>query len=103
MTQVQDMTDQQLNVALAELTGFPIDMVVPNYCNDPAASLDIQAAACKIDKSAYIGNLSYVMLGKSVAYLEAVSLELAADFCTATDRQRAEAAYTTLSQGGSES
>lgn len=129
MTQVQAMSDPELNRALAVLMGAKVVQThnaaegggapwyrlqgggcrgryeriandtwkhVPDYCTDPAASLEVQAAACKINKAAFIGNLSYVLLGKSCAYLEAVSLELAADFCMATPLQRAEAAYMTI-------
>ncbi|ETT55213.1 MULTISPECIES: hypothetical protein [Paenibacillus] len=128
MKRVQTMINQQLNRALAELMGWTnIQIVeteriwarkpddgwskelpdhqwsdyVPDYAGEPAASQEIQTAACAKNKTLYIGNLSYIMLGKSCLYLDAVSLELAADFCNASPRERAEAAYITL-QGARE-
>lgn len=112
--QVKDMTDQQLNRALAELMaekfvpGYnfmiynpngPGAVPVPKYCTDPAASQEVQAAACKLNKVRYIRNLLVV---KGVGSVEevirwsGVEIELAADIATATNRERAEAAYMTL-------
>ncbi|OME06737.1 hypothetical protein BSK60_32145, partial [Paenibacillus odorifer] len=72
MTQVKDKTDQQLNRALAELMGwtdFKEDAhggtwatapdyrwtnKRPDYCSDPAASLEVQAKAIEVDASNFI-------------------------------------------------
>ncbi|OME05973.1 hypothetical protein BSK60_33065, partial [Paenibacillus odorifer] len=81
MTQVKDKTDQQLNRALAELMGYTVvDMKwmglhqllkdgieisrlpsevyawtwAPDYCSDPAASLEVQAKAIEVDASNFI-------------------------------------------------
>ncbi|MCP3778783.1 hypothetical protein [Paenibacillus sp. MZ03-122A] len=92
-----DMTDQQLNVALAELTGFPADKLTPNYCNDAAASLEVQAVAINKDEEGYIRNWLLNKHGKSVMAFTAVSLRTAAEIANSSPRERAEAAYMTLS------
>ncbi|MEK5415223.1 hypothetical protein [Paenibacillus sp. FSL L8-0708] len=135
MTQIQ-LTDQQLNRALAELMGYTIyhydyhydkdvaercyfeltapdgypEIVfggernteleawadVPNYCNDPAASLEVQAKAIEVDAQGYLYNLATVVNGYEAADIweddEIISM------LKASPRERAEAAYITLSQ-----
>ncbi|MEK4451608.1 hypothetical protein [Paenibacillus sp. FSL L8-0506] len=88
MTQVKDMTDQQLNRALAELMGWTVEIgpvtrlwrlmkdgkikatsgeseelmwsYAPDYSTDPAASLEVQAKAIEVDAKMYVWNLSIV-------------------------------------------
>ncbi|MEK5089070.1 hypothetical protein MKY98_19400 [Paenibacillus sp. FSL M8-0228] len=121
---VKDMTDQQLNRALAELVGYTVEKEAtggyalkyngedqgkrwmravfaweqaPDYCTDPAASLEVQAKAIELDRIAYVNNLyeacydlkrdeDYVWDVINIAFLLNVS-----------PRQRAEATYITLS------
>ncbi|WP_081752195.1 hypothetical protein [Paenibacillus sp. 1-18] len=120
---VKDMTDQQLNRALAELMGYSVkisrnfhylilkgdsksgpkwteDMAweeAPNYCADPAVSLEVQAAAINKDEEGYIRNWLLNKYGKSVMAYTAVSLGTAAEIANSSPRERAEAAYMTLS------
>lgn len=124
MTQIQ-LTDQQLNRALAELMGYTVyhyDKDVPERCyymlvdptgdysmierpteamawldapwytGDPAASLEIQEAALKADYKAYILNLGEIVR-KGRDTLD----EMIMDLLLASPRERAEAAYNTLS------
>lgn len=124
MTEVSKMTDAALNRALAVLMGYkmftsrsmppyhklisPAGALVgksssserivwrdnaPDYCTDPAASLEVQAAAIKADYKAYIMHLTEI-----VKYISAGIDSYIASLLTATPRQRAEAAYLTLSQ-----
>ncbi|MFB5761045.1 hypothetical protein [Paenibacillus medicaginis] len=108
MTQVKGMTDQQLNIAIEVLLGAKVDRVRPgnvlmgnysytarNYSGDPAASLEVQAAACKVNPKGYIRNLGTVQNWAAGIIISATE---AARLVTATPRQRAEAAYMTLSQ-----
>jgi hypothetical protein len=108
MTQIQ-LTDQRLNRALAELMGwkelveyddgaiygFPPDdrwsNRVPNYCTDPAASLEVQIKAIEADHKNYILNLTEIV----GAQHPTLDLYIAA-LLTASPRERAEAAYITL-------
>lgn len=123
----KDMTNPELNRALAELMGFEVIgseretgyfAVVfngwtygmwetteeeawkdaPDYCSDPAASLEVQTAAIEKDYKAYIHNLNTVIYGESEddGEYSAVSVEVTAAMLTATSRERAEAAYITL-------
>ncbi|GGF73128.1 hypothetical protein GCM10010912_17900 [Paenibacillus albidus] len=121
MTQVQDMTNQQLNRALAELMGYSIREYMysfglinpygsvlieiesvddawayaPDYCTDPADSLEVQTAACEVHGELYIWNLAIVQgwVGGTI-----ISRKEAIRIATARPRERAEAAYITLSQ-----
>ncbi|MFZ4916430.1 hypothetical protein [Paenibacillus sp. S29] len=118
-----DMTDQQLNRALAEFMGYSVTIYTnnfgwliapngdtaqeslvtideawdhaPNYCNDPAASLEVQAAACEVHPNTYIRNLEKIKWGQSTGWK--VSNRVVAQLCNASPRERAEAAYMTLS------
>lgn len=105
MTQVQDMTDQQLNIALADLTGFPKDKVVPNYCSDIVASQMVQEHAMRGFNQKYLNNLERVIVPglKGQPECENWHTFQVVTLMRATPRQRSEAAYMTLSQGGSES
>ncbi|WP_438498052.1 hypothetical protein [Paenibacillus sp. IHBB 3054] len=113
MTQVQTMTTPELNRALAVLMGYTEDKRYPgrvikgtavtmpkDFCTDPAASLEVQEKATRIDAGGYIQNLLTVMFGETVYEREFSNRLL--DFMTAakinnsTPRQRAEAAYITL-------
>ena len=97
MTQVQTMTNPELNRALAELMGKWIG----DCCGDPAASLEVQTAAIDKDYKAYIHNLNTVIYeeeeGEDDGEYSAVSVEVTAAMLTASPRERAEAAYITLS------
>lgn len=102
MTQVKEMTNPELNRTLAELIGVyrpDIDSeweAVPDYCTDPAASLEVQAAAIAKDKEAYIRNWLLCKYGKPITYYTSVSLPVAAEIADSKPRERAEAAYQTL-------
>ncbi|MFD5022239.1 hypothetical protein ACFWMP_25390 [Paenibacillus sp. NPDC058367] len=133
MTQVKDMTDQQLNRALAELMGWTVEIgpvtrlwrlmkdgkikatsgeseelmwsYAPDYSNDSAASLEVQATATRVDAGGYIQNLLIVMFGELVYEREfsnrLLDFMTAAKINNASPRERAEAAYITL-QGARE-
>ncbi|MEK3849894.1 MULTISPECIES: hypothetical protein [Paenibacillus] len=126
-----DMTDQQLNRWLAEYMGytiseykdkwgwlmcpngdnvheslFPLDELwgfVPNYCNDPAASLEVQAKAIEIDRVGYARRIMYICWGGEMSdYAELddeewIKVSAIGSLLTASPRERAEAAYMTLS------
>lgn len=75
------------------------------YCTDAAASLEVQAAAVGLDFEGYVINLArvqgtYLMsmdrdsTGCITRYAET---DVVAELLTATPRERAEAAYITLS------
>ncbi|MDP9676247.1 hypothetical protein J2W97_002242 [Paenibacillus jamilae] len=87
------MTDQQLNVTLAELTGFPADKLTPNYCNDAAASLEVQAKAIEVSADKYVSNLDVIVNPDTIG--DWTNDEIA-KLLSATPRKRAEAAYMTL-------
>ncbi|MEK4263657.1 hypothetical protein [Paenibacillus sp. FSL L8-0499] len=123
MTQVQ-MTDQQLNRALAELMGYSVNDMnwmglhqllkygsevsrlpsedhawadAPDYCNDPAASLEVQTAAMKRNPAVYCDNLDRIVNpkfceGKGEYWHETEVYGL----IDVRPRERAEAAYITL-------
>ncbi|MEK8215532.1 hypothetical protein [Paenibacillus sp. FSL L8-0463] len=108
MTQVKEWSNQELNRKLAELMGwteFKEDghggiwavapdyrwtNKMPDYCEDPAASLEVQAKAIEVSAGEYVINLQKVVYTGNVN--ETISALL-----NATPRQRAEAAYITLS------
>ncbi|WP_405113663.1 hypothetical protein MHH28_07790 [Paenibacillus sp. FSL K6-1217] len=132
MTQVQTMTNPELNRALAELMGytvrtyrngksvligpnlrivsakecFPAEVWedAPNYCTDPAASLEVQTAAIADNKLVYLNTLlsmvnpfediesAYGGELKVVGY----TIDGTSALLTASPRERAEAAYITL-------
>jgi hypothetical protein len=119
MTQVQEWSNAELNRKLAELMGYTVrtyrngksvligpnlrivsakecfpDEVwedAPDYCTDPAASLEVQTAAIKVSIR-YVDTLVEVMKPENMAYSRACVAEL----LNATPRERAEAAYITL-------
>ncbi|OME09591.1 hypothetical protein, partial [Paenibacillus odorifer] len=128
MTQVKDKTDQQLNMALAELMGYTVewsktqerwslmlgrkiratssgteDLIwsyAPDYCNDPAASLEVQAKAIEVDAALYLKTLSAIVYGTTYAKVEEYDLIALIEvkrLLLASPRERAEAAYITLS------
>ncbi|AIQ69486.1 hypothetical protein [Paenibacillus graminis] len=118
MTQVKEWSNQELNRKLAELMGYSVRKSAncyqiikgpsygqwqadesyawadaPDYCNDPAASLEVQTAACKVDGERYIWELAIIqgwVGGKIISRKEGVRI------ATATPRERAEAAYITM-------
>lgn len=134
MTQVQTMTNPELNRALAELMGFEVKgsegeteyfAVVfngwtygmwsiteeeawkdaPDYCTDPGASLEVQTAAIAKDKLAYLNKLLSMVspiddiqfgLGGAMEVV-GYNIDGTAAIATASPRERAEAAYITLS------
>lgn len=128
MTQVQQMSDAEINLELALLCGHELitereDVVnrrqrndyvgggvVVLYgnhyivrangkygrwdpCTDPAASLEVQAAAIKAAPWDYANNLQIVQHGD---IRHDIPMYRLADMLTATPRQRAEAALMTL-------
>ncbi|WP_158451777.1 hypothetical protein [Paenibacillus polymyxa] len=68
---------------------------IPNYCTDPAASLEVQAKALEVSYVKYCEELRKVTNPTGKWYSDAI--ELGASLLGATARQRAEAAYMTLS------
>ncbi|MEK5469312.1 hypothetical protein MKY64_30370 [Paenibacillus sp. FSL R7-0210] len=68
-------------------------------CTDPAASLEVQTAAIAKDPEKYIRNMSIVQCGPDPKVHEMVGVDLkgAARIADAKPRERAEAAYITLS------
>ncbi|KAF6576558.1 hypothetical protein JDW19_02490 [Paenibacillus polymyxa] len=118
---VKDMTAQQLNRELAELMGYTVEKEAtggyalkyngedqgkrwmravfaweqaPDYCTDPAASLEVQAKALKECPEEYIQELLEIVCG--IVYVDTPSYRIA-ELLAATPRQRVEAAYMTLS------
>ncbi len=110
MTQVKEWSNPELNRKLAELMGYTIKKLgsedfafAPDYCTDPAASLEVQARALDFDCREYIRNLTIRTLGdeaKDIAFdttLYSVKYLGLKRLLLATPRERAEAAYITLS------
>ncbi|MEK4882592.1 hypothetical protein [Paenibacillus sp. FSL R5-0908] len=113
MTQVKDKTDQQLNRALAELMGwtdFKEDAhggtwatapdyrwtnKRPDYCSDPAASLEVQAKAIEVDASNFINRLAWIVRDRISGDMEWTNNDIVV-LLNASPRERAEAAYITL-------
>jgi hypothetical protein len=128
MTQVQ-LTDQQLNRVLAEKMGYSVVLRgerfvllnpngqrnwhvtfcddeqeawlhTPDYCTDPAASLEVQTKALEVDTGQYLINLSKVI--KADTSFEGLHIrfpnldETIKQMLLASPRERAEAAYITL-------
>ncbi|WP_238796286.1 hypothetical protein [Paenibacillus sp. EKM206P] len=123
-----DMTDQQLNQAIGELMGYTVEKEatggytlkyngedqgkrwmravfaweqVPDYCADPAASLEVQTAAIKANDRQYAINLAKRLEwdGDDLEYSDndVFSYTGVTVFMLASPRERAEAAYLTLS------
>lgn len=119
MTQVKEMSHQQLNRALAGLMGYTVNDMnwmglhqllkdgieisrlsseahawadAPDYCTDPAASLEVQTAAIAKDALGYVQALADVM----VIDIRSRTLYSISRLLTATPRERAEAAYMTF-------
>ncbi|KYG95709.1 hypothetical protein ABEW24_23970 [Paenibacillus jamilae] len=116
-----EMTDQQLDKALAELMGYAVEKEAtggyalkyngedqgkrwmravfaweqaPDYCTDPAASLEVQAKAVEVDAASYVQNLQEIKWG--YMFTETLLVRIA-ELINASPRERAEAAYMTLS------
>jgi hypothetical protein len=122
VTQVKDKTDQQLNRALAELMGYtvkpstqsgvfslmmggkikatsnaPEELIwsyAPDYCTDPAASLEVQAKAIEVDAELYVRYLNLLFCSDHV--WDALYPDQISKLLNASHRERAEAAYITL-------
>ncbi|MBP1308802.1 hypothetical protein JOD82_001822 [Paenibacillus sp. 1182] len=101
-----DMTNEHLNIQLAKLMGnVKMDVTtvfygqIPQYCTDPSASLEVQAAACEVDASLWSRNMLVVrgMSTKMACEIRHLALPVVAQLCNASPRERAEAAYMTLS------
>lgn len=115
MTQVKEWSNQELNRKLAELMGWteiylshrmlcgnaPDDresIRIPDYCTDPAASLEVEKAAVKMNAKKYFNcleNLIHPEL-EGCPDSDAWFADEIAEFVNATPRERAEAAYITL-------
>jgi hypothetical protein len=128
--QVQTLSNQELNRKLAELMGWTVEMgpvtklwrlmkdgkikatsggteelmwsYCPDYCTDPAASLEVEKIAIEHDFDAYVQNLASVKWGEPDDDVEDTTVwnktmrKSIADLLTASPRERAEAAYITL-------
>lgn len=125
MIDMLDMTDQHLNEELAKWLGYTMVFVggepkyarvispegklvgktntdttkawagaIPNYCDDPAASLEVQAKAIEVDAASYVQNLQEIKWGHM--FTETLLVRIA-ELINASPRERAEAAYMTLS------
>lgn len=111
MTQVKEMSNAELNRALAVELGCQVEEhsgtifffticpngkrlyhQLPDYAGDVAASLEVQTAAIKADYKSYILNLTEIVGSQHPTLDLYISALL-----TATPRERAEAAYITLS------
>ncbi|MBY7736300.1 hypothetical protein [Paenibacillus polymyxa] len=105
MIDMLDMTNEHLNIQLAKIMGnVKMDVAavfyghVPQYCTNPFASLEVQARAIELDAEGYVLNLSNQvaesLLRKTTSpyYGTLVSRML-----NVSPRERAEAAYMTLS------
>ncbi|MGY5609747.1 hypothetical protein ACXHJ2_16605 [Paenibacillus sp. ALE3] len=110
---VKDMTDQQLNkeLSLIEMQQLGWKLVrdsgpwikpdgsystgrYRNYCSNLAASLEVQAKALEIDTDTYIRHLGALICDRAADHYNIYSI---AKLLNASPRQRAEAAYMTLS------
>lgn len=116
MTQVKEMTNQQLNRALAVALGCQVEehsgtvfffTIRPNgkrlyhqlsdYAGDAAASLEVQTAACKANYELYVDSLANLFWGHLKGWDNSqYHREEIAHMFNATPRERAEAAYLTL-------
>ncbi|MGR6763177.1 hypothetical protein ACU1JV_15170 [Paenibacillus sp. T2-29] len=127
MNDLKQMTDQQLNDALRILLGWtkigehpdghfgcwqtPEGRMLGNitggkgmdYCNDPTASLEVQARALEVYPISYTKNLMWGRWrGELADYTqldneEWIKLSAIRSLLNASPRERAEAAYMTLS------
>ncbi|MEK5142563.1 hypothetical protein [Paenibacillus sp. FSL M7-0134] len=113
MIDMLDMTDQQLNLQLEILLGAKEDRhregnVIKgtystspkDYCTDPAASLEVQAKAIEVDAALYLKTLSTKVYGatyEEVEKYDLIALIEVKRLLLASPRERAEAAYLTLS------
>lgn len=123
MTQVQTMSKATLNHELAVLMGWteirvllksdrlmgrdPVDgwaTYIPDYAGDPAASLEVQTAAYAASPEWYLHHLAMRTNKEDLTPeefpdpFEVYGPELVGPMVTADPRERAEAAYITLSQ-----
>ncbi|MNW46375.1 hypothetical protein D3C74_236670 [compost metagenome] len=116
MTNPQDMTNKQLNIALEVFLGAKEDRYragqvlkgtysVPSrdYATNSADSLSIQEVAVAKNGLGYLAYLSDVIEPDDLGYqqegeLIAYTLDHTVRLLTATPRQRAEAAYMTLKE-----
>ncbi|OMD69170.1 hypothetical protein BSK48_16980 [Paenibacillus odorifer] len=110
MTQVQNKTNQQLNMVLAELMGWKnieghagdylhdsgrwLRSHIRDYCTDPAASLEVEAKAIEVSADRYVSNLDALVNPEPIQ--EGWGNHEIARLLTASPRERAEAAYITL-------
>lgn len=127
MTQVQEWSNPELNRRLAELMGYTVIQShdakegggaplyqltgpgftgrydrkpentwksVPNWSSDPAASLEVQTAAYSKNPIQFMRNIAEVQGWNAGAR---ISIEEAGQLANPTLRERAEAAYITLS------
>jgi hypothetical protein len=113
-----NMIDEKLDFALAGLLGWVnwwdgvrliwVDGATNEFrrkvtdwhpSSDPAASLEIQVAACEVDASLWARNMLVVrgMSTKMACEIRHLALPMVAQLCNASPRERAEAAYMTLS------
>ncbi|MEK4108150.1 hypothetical protein NST28_29205 [Paenibacillus sp. FSL R10-2791] len=118
------MTDQQLNRALAELMGWTVEIgpvtrlwrlmkdgkikatsgeseelmwsYAPDYSNDSAASLEVQAKALELNYKAYIDHLDEFVNTDELTICSEPSYRAIASLLLASPRERAEASYITL-------
>lgn len=71
---------------------------VPDYSSDPAASLEVQAKAIEVDAEGYVNKLTTIVdaciFWSSDCCMDPIGVTW---LMTATPRERAEAAYMTLS------
>lgn len=117
MTQVQDMIDEKLDFALGDQLGWVnawdgkrlvwIDGETNEFrrkvtdwhpSTDPAASLEVQAKAIEVDPKGYVKNLCFIKWGEK-KQMGGIGLNYLAisRVLNASPRERAEAAYITLS------
>jgi hypothetical protein len=118
MTQVQTMTNQQINDELRLLLGWtkigehpdghfgcwrtPDGKMwgqltcgkEPDYCTDAAASLEVQTKAIEVSADKYVSNLDARI--NTIAMEDNWRNHEIARLLTASPRERAEAAYITL-------
>ncbi|KGP77701.1 MULTISPECIES: hypothetical protein [unclassified Paenibacillus] len=96
---IKDMTDKQLNAALADLTSFEgmDEYDEPCYTYECSASLRIQSKALQVNAESYVTNLSNVMEANIFYSVEGhMAPEGIAWLLDAAPLQRATAAYMTL-------
>lgn len=124
MTQVQTMTNPELNRALMVALGCQVEehsgtvfffSILPNgnrlyhqlpdYAGDPAASLEVQTAAIAKDDEGYVRTLYTVQARaktgmninpNDIKHWPHMSISIIAILLSASPRERAEAAYITL-------